>query len=388
MAWILAVVYGWLLLTALSNRLLMVRPRPSSSAPNFCILIPARNEAENLRQLLPSLQGVKIYVFDDESSDGSAEVAASLEATVIRGGPLEAGWTGKNRACHELAKVAAEDSSAEWLLFLDADMRASPSFVGAVQGLVETVGRRASVISGFPRMIPGRGFEPMYTSWVPWILLATNPFGLVSRTGKGHNRFTNGQFTLWRASTYWELMPNQTLKDRILEDVLIGRMLARQGVRTEVVDMSPYLATRMYGTLRKGLDGMSKNSYEIMGGMVGTVAMAVVLLHVGWGWVLGGIWAFWLAVALVLGKFMTDFQTYFSSSPLPLPHPRSSAAERSHGTDLWAQERAALTWLWVALFMPVTATLASFTFLRSAIWHHRGEVHWKGRTYPSKVGKE
>lgn len=364
MAWFLAVVYGWLLLTAISNRLLMIRPRPSTSPPNFCILIPARNEAQNLRQLLPALHGVKVYVFDDDSSDGTAEVAASLGATVIRGGLLEPGWTGKNRACHELAKIAAEDSSAEWLMFLDADMRAEPSIVEAVQGLIETVGRRAPVISGFPRMIPGHGLEPLYTSWVPWILLATNPFGLVSRTGKGHNRFTNGQFTLWRASTYWELMPNQQVKDRILEDVLIGRMLAKQGVRTEVVDVSPYLATRMYASLRKGLDGMSKNSYEIMGGLGGTVAMALALLFIGWGWTFGGSWAPWLVGSLVLSKLVTDFQTYFGRS------------------------RGAIRWIWVPLLMPITATLASLTFLRSAVWHRRGQVHWKGRTYPSEVRKE
>src|ERR1019366_7317804 len=142
----------------------------------------------------------KVYVFDDESEDRTAEVAAAQGAIVIcPREPLPKGWTGKNRACHELAKAAIEDSSAEWYLFLDADIYPAPGFVAAVQDLTSRVSRRTSVISGFPHIIPGRGIEPLFLAWVGWVLLATNPYGLVSLTGKGHNRFTNGQFGCWRA---------------------------------------------------------------------------------------------------------------------------------------------------------------------------------------------
>jgi glycosyltransferase involved in cell wall biosynthesis len=348
--WIVLGLYGFLLLVALLNAALMVRPQRDSGDPNFCVLIPARNEADNLRNLLPGLNGVKVYVFDDESEDQTAEVAQELGATVIRGEPLPKGWTGKNRACHELAKVAAEDSPAEWLLFLDADMRVKSEFIPRVQGAISGVGRRVPVISGFPTMLPGKGVEPIYTSWVPWILLATNPYGLVSATRCGHNRFTNGQITLWRASTYWEIRPNETLKSRILEDVLIGRLLAKQGVRVEVVDFSKVLATRMYANLGKAIDGMSKNSYEITGNLIGTIGMSLMLLLTGWGWALcGALW--WPALGLLLvGKFVTDRLT-----------------------------RAPI---WLFPFMPITCTMAAVTFIRSAIWHRKGVVQWKGRTYP------
>ena len=116
MAIAILVVYSLFALVALLNLVLMRCPLARAEGDAFCVLIPARNEAENLRELIPSLLAQsggapKIYVFDDESDDGTADVAAGLGATVVR--PRESlpkGWTGKNRACHELAKAAAERS--------------------------------------------------------------------------------------------------------------------------------------------------------------------------------------------------------------------------------------------------------------------------------------
>jgi glycosyltransferase involved in cell wall biosynthesis len=367
MAWIAGaafLLYGYAALVALLNLLLMRRPKASDGGPSFCILIPARNEAENLARLLPALraqslkspetgadQPLQILVFDDESEDGTGSLAASLGATVIRPRePLPAGWTGKNRACHELAKAASEASSAEWYVFLDADVYPEPDFAARFQSLLAEVGARTPVVTGFPYGIPGRGVEPVYLSWVSWILLASNPFGLVSKTGRGHNRFTNGQITAWKARTYAEIWPNETLKDKILEDVLIGRLLAKRGIRVEVANLTSALGVKMYDTFAQALDGMSKNSYQITGSTVGTLVMALLLAFLGVGWLLAGsLW--WLALGLLLfSKLVTDL---LMKGPL---------------------------WVWP--LAPVTCLLGSVTFLRSLAWHKQGKVKWKGRTYP------
>lgn len=345
-----AVVYGLLLFVALLNALLMVRPStPSDPIPP--ILIPARNEADNLARLVPTLiaQAAEVVVFDDGSTDDSARVAEQAGANVLRG-PTDPppGWTGKNRACHELANRALT-ADLEWIVFLDADMEPSPDFMTRFAGLLQDVGEQVAVVSGFPTMKPGRGLEPLYTSWVPWILLASNPFGLVSRTGKGHNRFTNGQIVAWRSSAYRELQPNEAVRDRILEDVLIGRLLAARGLRVEVADLSGILATRMYPTLGAAIDGMSKNSFEIVGSVWASVAMAAGLLFLAWGWAIcGDLW--WVALGLLLaGKFVTD--------------------------------RLVRSAWWTFPLAPITLTLAALTFLRSMVWHRTGRVRWKGRTY-------
>ena len=55
--------------------------------PRISIILPAKNEAEGLRQTLPALRerfpGAEVIVVDDGSSDGTALVARGHDATTI-----------------------------------------------------------------------------------------------------------------------------------------------------------------------------------------------------------------------------------------------------------------------------------------------------------------
>ena len=361
--------YGAFAGIALLNLLLMRKAiipghlkEPSCS---ICILIPARNEEANLGRLLPALLGPgsngttapKVYVFDDESEDRTAEVVRQNGAILIRPTePLPDGWTGKNRACHELAKAAAEDSDAEWILFLDADVYPEPGFVAGVQAMTAQVSPKTGVISGFPRMIPGEGIEPLFLAWVGWILLTTNPYGLVSQTGVGHNRFTNGQFGCWRTRIYTELWPNETLKGRILEDVMIGRLCAQKGIGVEIVNLSKILAVKMYDTWRETLDGMSKNSYEITGSVPGSIGVASLFLLISWGWAFTGQLAPYALGLLVLSGILCA----------------AIVRARPFGSIL----------------LPISLSIGAFTVLRSIVWHKQGRVFWKGRSYAGHVPRK
>ena len=205
----IVVLYGLLALVAGLNLLLMPRPRPAEGGPEAVVLIPARDEAENLERLIPSLGDARVIVYDDESSDGTAEIAREKGALVLRGEPLPEGWTGKNRACHNLARAALEGTTAEWLLFLDADVRPAPEFVATMRGVAARAKPNVGAITGFPTVLPGRGVEPLFLAWVGWILLVANPYGLVYRSGMGHNRFLNGQVTMWRRDVYARLRPQR-----------------------------------------------------------------------------------------------------------------------------------------------------------------------------------
>ena len=75
------------------------------SPATISLVIPARNEAENLRILLPSCLVQtrvpdEIIVVDDDSTDATASVAAEFGADVLRILHLPGGWTGKAHACH------------------------------------------------------------------------------------------------------------------------------------------------------------------------------------------------------------------------------------------------------------------------------------------------
>lgn len=322
-------------------------PDPEAKDEKLVVLVPARDECANLERLLPALSGAEVMVYDDESSDGTGEVAARLGATVLTGGPLPEGWTGKNRACHTLAAAALESTPAEWLLFLDADVRPGPDFLPTMRGLANRAKPQVGAITGFPTILPGRGVEPLFLAWVGWILLATNPYGLVARSGMGHNRFLNGQVTMWRREVYARLWPNQAVRSRVMEDVSMGRLLAREGVAVQVVNLSRSLAVRMYEHWRQTLDGMSKNSHEVASSTPGTLALAALMLFLGWGWAFGG------PVAAALFWLSGIFVALTCRAPL-----------------------------WPALVAPLVPTIGAFTLVRSLIWHRRGTVVWKGRSYP------
>jgi hypothetical protein len=340
-------LYGFFLLVAFLNWALMKRPTTGHPA-KVAILIPARNEAENLRRLLPALGDLPIFLYDDASTDETAEIARTHGATVLQGTTLPPGWTGKNHACHRLAQAAAQASDADWWLFLDADVYPDPDFPTRIQTALG--GAKCPVVTGFPRGLPGRGIEPLFLAWVGWILLATNPFGLVSLTGKGHNRFLNGQFIAWKPTTYTDLWPHEQLKGAILEDVRIGRLLAKQSIKVEVWNASKLLSVRMYDTWRQAFDGMSKNSFEITGSVPGTLFLALFMIA------LGGLWAIQpvSVVLLILSGF-------FTARIMRYP-------------------------LWVLPFFPICLTIAGITLIRSLIWHKTGRVQWKGRAYSTESG--
>ncbi len=346
------IVYGLFAFVALINLVLMRRPKAPGGDAKIAILIPARNEASNLAELLPQLisdaSGPKVFVFDDESDDGTGAVAQSLGAQVVRPRePLPQGWTGKNRACHSLAETALEATDAEWLLFLDADVRVSKDFMATIKGLASTT--RVPVVTAFPQIVPGRGVEPLFLAWVGWILLASNPFGVVSRSGLGHNRFLNGQIQLWKTSVYSELWPNHAVKDKIMEDVQMGRLLARKNVRVDVVNLSSVIRVKMYDTWQQTLDGMSKNSYEITGSVGGSILISLGMFVLALGWILAP------SPMLALGLFTLS------------------------GVAAALTARAAP---WPCLVMPVVTLIGGITILRSTYWKLTGKVTWKGRTYP------
>ena len=116
----------------------------ASDKPEFpggvVAVVPARNEAELIGPVVTSLLnqsvGMPVILVDDESTDGTANVArhAAEEAgkadglIVIQSKPLPAGWTGKLWSMHQGIEHARALHSV-WLLLVDADVVHGPETV-------------------------------------------------------------------------------------------------------------------------------------------------------------------------------------------------------------------------------------------------------------------
>jgi len=136
---------AWLYLAGLHGRFWRSTPALPHRAPSgragVAVVVPARNEAANICRSLESLFAqdypgeLSIVLVDDDSTDGTSQIAASLAAgrrlTILRGEPLPMGWTGKMWAVHQgLAHPGV--TAADYVLLTDADVVHAPDHLSSL----------------------------------------------------------------------------------------------------------------------------------------------------------------------------------------------------------------------------------------------------------------
>lgn len=322
-----------------------------AAPPRLSVLVPARNEEYNLERLLPSLLAqdypdAEFIVVDDASTDGTRAVlerfaAADGRLVVVPGGGPPPGWVGKVHALYQATRRA----SGEVFLFLDAD--AALTDPGALWRLAERFAAcgPGAALTGLPRYLD-RGGAALLTSLVPFAILAALPLPLVPRTRAPGLGALNGQVWMLAADDYRRLEPHAAHPDEVLEDVMIGRFLKREGVRLHLVDLSGELAVRMYGSFGEAWQGFRKNAYLLAGG--GRVLPFLLFFSLYAAvWVVAP-WLGWPLLAM----------TYAVKGLI----------------DAWGRMP-----LWVTLLAPLTLALGALLQLDSALAHARGTVAWKGR---------
>jgi len=149
---------AWIYLVVFHGRFWLVAPasspavaRTSSSAQRVAVVIPARNEADVIAAAITSLLRqdfpgpLHIFLVDDASSDGTADVARRAAAdlgrsgslTVIPGATLPSGWTGKMWAVAQ-GVARARDFQPDFLLLTDADVAHAPDALSGLIALAES----------------------------------------------------------------------------------------------------------------------------------------------------------------------------------------------------------------------------------------------------------
>ncbi|HNW51783.1 MAG TPA: glycosyltransferase family 2 protein [Prolixibacteraceae bacterium] len=258
-------------LVALMN--LLFAPRLKAGGEAFqglvSVLIPARNEEENLRNLLSDLQNqevqhIEVLVFDDLSTDGTAEVVAAFAAhdtrfRLIHSDGLPAGWLGKNYGCHCLSQQA----KGEYLLFLDADVRVKNGIIRRAVNLAQK--RRLGLLSLFPRQRMGSAGEWAAVPVMNFILLTLLPLALVHRSKFVSLSAANGQFMLFEASRYFETKPHEQFSNNKVEDIAIARYFKQKRIPVICTVGDHSLECRMYPGFREAVNGFSKNVISFFG---------------------------------------------------------------------------------------------------------------------------
>jgi hopene-associated glycosyltransferase HpnB len=221
--------------------------------PSVTAVVPARDEAAGLPASLPTLLGqqypgcLRVTLVDDESTDGTAALAAELGRAagtalqVITGRPTPAGWAGKVWA---MAQGAAAAGDADYLLFTDADIAYAP---GTLTDLVRaaTSGDRA-LVSQMALLRADTGWERVLVPAFVYFFAQLYPFRRVNRR-RGRTAAAAGGCMLVRREVLAKAGGLAAISDARIDDVALGRLLKRGagascwlGLTTAVTSTRPY----------------------------------------------------------------------------------------------------------------------------------------------------
>lgn len=354
-------------------------PLPNRALPRVSVIVPARNEAHNIKRCLESLSAssypdLEVLVVDDRSTDETAEAARTVPARegtrtqVIAGRPLPDRWFGKPWACAQGASAA----SGSLLLFTDADTWHGPDLLErAVLGLEQD---HADALTLFGRQEMDSFWERLVQPHFFALLLARYPnMRAVLGPSRWRDAIANGQFILVRDTAYRALDGHSAVAGEVAEDLRFAQELVRSGYRLSMRGAEHSFATRMYRSLGELVEGWSKNAY--IGSRQAAPAWARPFL------IPAGLLAaafLWLLPPLVL-----------VGAALGGLGPAGSAQ-----VTTWAAATTAMSavfWVGAAirlgappaygLIYPLGVGVTGYILARS--WLRGSTVSWKGRTYRS-----
>jgi chlorobactene glucosyltransferase len=349
------------------------RATPPADPPLVSLVIPARNEARNIRRcvetaLASDYPRLEVIVVDDHSTDDTSAIVGDVmrrdaRLRVITPPPLPGGWFGKQWAC----SAGAGASRGELLGFMDADTWQAPDLITRVVNAMDS--RGADVLSVAGTQVLGGFWERIVQPQVFGVLLQR--YGgteAVNRSRFASQKIASGQCLWLRRQAYDALGGHAAVRDKVAEDLALAQLYFRAGRTVSLVLGLSQLSTRMYASLRELIEGWGKNIYAggrdaMPLGAAGRVVFPLVLL----------------------------LPALFGLVP-PVTLALALAGVLGHGALVWAAIATGanvvwwlLVYLWLrvspayALVHPIGSAVLLFIALRAIARGRR--VEWKEREY-------
>lgn len=210
--------------------------------PTVGVVVPARDEAAVLPETLPTLLGqdypgeLAVWLVDDGSTDGTASLAqavaeqgASRASLTVLTAPLPPpGWTGKLNALRR-GVAAAEAAEVELLLLTDADIAHHRSSVRRLVAMALADDR--DMVSLMALLHVETGWERTLVPAFVYFFAQLYPFSRVTRPGSWTAAAAGGCILLRRAALA-RAGGLSRIRDALIDDVALGRLLKRSGART------------------------------------------------------------------------------------------------------------------------------------------------------------
>jgi hopene-associated glycosyltransferase HpnB len=323
--------------------------------PSVAVLIPARNEAPTIAQVVTGLRAqdyagtFTITVINDASDDATSALAAQAGATLIDASPLQPGWSGKLSALNQ-GVLANPDADFYW--FTDADILHAPDTLRRMVAQMEQ--QKADLVSVMAQLYCQSFWEKLLVPAFIYFFAQLYPFRAINHHGRAHAGAAGGSILVKRAALEG-IGGIAAYKNALIDDCTLARLIKFNGGNLWLGFFSGTRSIRAAVGLVPLWQMVRRNAFNKLGYNYGILAATV--LGLGLTFLVppllsfAGHWPAMLAWALMSFSFVPTLRRY----RLPL---------------------------WRALLLPVIATLYMAMTLDSARLHAQGRGGgWKGRTY-------
>lgn len=343
-----------LLTLAIANFFTILRPSSATDcSESVSVLIPVRNEAENIADLVISLQAQQllaqpeiIFINDSSTDETAAKLQQAIDGgaqiKVINAPSLPSGWMGKPWALQQ----GYLQANGEVVVTLDADVRLTPT---AISQAIAMLGER-SFISPYPKQIAKSLTERLIQPLLQWSWMSTVPLRIAEKSSRTSLAVANGQFFVVRKSALSAIDGFTSIASEVLDDIELARALIKSGARGGVADGSALAQTRMYRNFAEVRAGYGKSLWKAFGSKSGSAGAIIFLVATG--------------IAPVFSWFAGNPLGFLAYGFIVMT--RALSAYRSRGRTL------------DSILHPISCAILIYLIIYS--WRARGVVAWKGRT--------
>jgi hopene-associated glycosyltransferase HpnB len=387
MAWLGALsLLAWLYLVFAHGRFWLCDQRLDGREPapprwpTVAAVVPARDEADVLPRVLRSLLEqdypgeLRIYLVDDESADGTGDVAAKLakthpqgiRLTVLRTPPRPPGWVGKMWALASGVAAAREAAPAPDLWWLtDADVVHAEDTLRRLAAKAEHGG--ADLVSLMVKLESGTGLDVLLVPAFVYYFQKLYPFPRVNEP-RSRTAGAAGGCVLLRDAALVRIGGIEALRGEVIDDCALGAAVKRTGGRLWLGIATAERSIRGYAGISGVWNMVARSAFTQLGHssvlLAGTLAGLALLYLLPPLGVLALPWHRDPALAAAsAGAWMLQAASFAPTLAL-------------YGRGLA-----------FGLLLPVAGTLYAGMTLDSALrhWRRRG-AEWKGRVGAGRAG--
>jgi glycosyltransferase involved in cell wall biosynthesis len=340
--------------------------RNPSGNPRVSIIVPARNEEEDIELSLTRLleldyDNYEVIAVNDRSTDRTGEIMERVALSgsvkgrlrVIHHSELPFGWLGKTHAMW----TATNEATGDWLLFTDADVLFKPDSVRRALAYAEA--ERADHVVLFPQMIMKRPGEYMMIAFFQTMFVfGHRPWKVADPKTRDHMGV--GAFNLIRRSVYEAVGTYEALRMEVLDDMKLGKVVKNAGFAQRNVFGADLISIRWANGARGVVDNLTKNFFAVLS------------------------FQWWRTVISALGLAFLNLMPFLG---VCLAHgwerlPYAIALASMFLIYLGMSWRSGVPAYYFALH-PVSTALFVYTLLRSMFHTLRNDgIVWRGTKYP------